>query len=383
VVSHVSSTGDKLAQQQNELMQTIAGQAETSVARSIGSVFFLLFISLAVCGYVMFTVVNAVRILKRAVAELGEGSIQVAGASAQISSSSQLLAQGASEQAASIEETSASTEEIGSMTRRNTENSKSSADLVTQSAQKIQEANLLLDQTVTAMNEINGASDKIAEIIKVIDEIAFQTNILALNAAVEAARAGESGLGFAVVAGEVRNLSQRCAQAAKDTALLIEDSIVKAREGKTRVDQTALAIRVISEQSTQMKMLSEEVNLGSKEQQRGIEQITKAISQMEQVTQSAAASAEEGAAAAEELSTQSDALKEIVAELGRLLGASSTVVTVPRVRNSPAKAVAPQLPLAKAPSIRPIPYSPIKHSSPNATGTSDAEFPVEESFTEF
>ncbi len=179
-------------------------------------------------------------------AELGEGAGQVASAAGQISSSSQSLAQGASQQAASLEETSASSEEINSMARKNAENSQSANGLVTQSQQKFHETNQSLESMVVAMGDIKDSSDKVAKIIKVIDEIAFQTNILALNAAVEAARAGEAGMGFAVVADEVRNLAQRCAQAARDTAALIEESIVKSNDGKVKVDQVAVAIRAIS-----------------------------------------------------------------------------------------------------------------------------------------
>jgi methyl-accepting chemotaxis protein/methyl-accepting chemotaxis protein-1 (serine sensor receptor) len=154
----------------------------------------------------------------------------------------------------------------------------------------------------------------------VIDEIAFQTNILALNAAVEAARAGEAGMGFAVVADEVRNLAQRCAQAAKDTAALIEESIVKSNDGKNKVDQVAVAIRAITEESAKVKTLVDEVSLGSQEQTRGIEQVAKALTQMEQVTQQSAANAEESAAAAEELTAQASTLMEVVHQLSSMVG---------------------------------------------------------------
>ena len=228
---------------------------------------------------------SVAKTLTRSVSELKEGAEQVASAASQVSSSSQSLAQGSSEQAASLEETSASSEEINSMARKNTENARSAADLVTQSQQKFVETNQSLQEMVAAMSEINTHSGKISKIIKVIDEIAFQTNILALNAAVEAARAGEAGMGFAVVADEVRNLAQRCAQAAKDTAALIEESIAKSNDGKRKVDQVAAAIREITDESIKIKTLVDEVNLGSQEQARGIEQIGKAITQMEQVTQ--------------------------------------------------------------------------------------------------
>ncbi len=273
--------------------------------------------------------------LLRAVAELSEGADQIVSAASQVSSSSQSLAQGSSEQAASIEETSASSEEINSMAHKNTENCRSTAGLVDQSQQMVGKTNVQLDEMVVSMDEINRSSDKISKIIKVIDEIAFQTNILALNAAVEAARAGEAGMGFAVVAEEVRNLAQRAAQAAKDTAILIEESIAKSNGGKVKVDQVAQAIREITEDSRKVKVLVDEVTLGSEEQSRGLEQISKAITQMEQVTQTTAANAEESAAAAEELNAQSAALKAVVARLDAMVGAhGEAAAEVPlRARN--------------------------------------------------
>jgi methyl-accepting chemotaxis protein len=170
------------------------------------------------------------------------------------------------------------------------------------------------------MGEINAQSGKIANIIRTIDEIAFQTNILALNAAVEAARAGEAGMGFAVVADEVRNLAQRCAQAAKDTANLIEESVTKSNDGKTKVDNVAAAISALTQESGKIRTLIGEVNLGSQEQARGTEQVAKAIQQMEAVTQNTAASAEESASAAEELTAQSAAVRDVVNHLIAMVG---------------------------------------------------------------
>jgi methyl-accepting chemotaxis protein len=261
--------------------------------------------------------------MNRAVSELTEGAEQIASAATQVSSSSQSLAQGSSQQAASIEETSASSEEINSMARKNMDNSRLMAGLVTQSQEMFTKTNRQLEEMVVSMDEINESSGKISKIIKVIDEIAFQTNILALNAAVEAARAGEAGMGFAVVADEVRSLAQRSAQAAKDTASLIEDSISKSNDGKVKVDQVASAIRSITEDSARIKTLVDEVTLGSEEQSRGLEQIARAIQQMEQVTQTTAANAEESAAAAEELNAQSEALRDVVGRLNALVGEES------------------------------------------------------------
>jgi methyl-accepting chemotaxis protein/methyl-accepting chemotaxis protein-1 (serine sensor receptor) len=260
------------------------------------------------------------RSLRSVISNLSTGASQVASAAAQISSSSQTLSQGSSEQAASLEETSASCEEINSMAHKNADDSRSAAGLVTQSGQKFEQTNRSLIEMVTAIDEINESSGKISRIIKVIDEIAFQTNILALNAAVEAARAGEAGMGFAVVADEVRSLAHRCAEAARETAVLIEDSITRSSGGKTKVSQVAAAIQAITGDANRIKGLVDEVNQSSEEQARGIEQIARAITQMEQVTQTTAASAEESASAAEQLTAQSHALRGIVDELTSLVG---------------------------------------------------------------
>ena len=305
---------------QHQILAQSQKESEATSSSSRWSLIVAISISLAVGILVIFVLRMINFSLRKAVSQLAEGAGQVASAASQISSSSQTLAQGASEQAASLEETSASSEEINSMARKNAENSQAADGLVTQSRQKFDETNHSLQTMVVAMGDIKASSDKVAKIIKVIDEIAFQTNILALNAAVEAARAGEAGMGFAVVADEVRNLAQRCAQAAKDTAALIEESIVKSNDGKTKVDQVAVAIRAITEESAKVKTLVDEVSLGSQEQTRGIEQVAKALTQMEQVTQQSAANAEESAAAAEELTAQASTLMEVVRQLSAMVG---------------------------------------------------------------
>jgi methyl-accepting chemotaxis protein len=325
------------AQRETQLEEEQSAAATVSSSRWIALV--LISLTVAVGGLVLLIVRTTSATLRRLADELGEGAAQTASAASQVSSSSQALAQGSSEQAASLQETSASSEEINSMARKNSENSHGAADLVTQSQQKFIETNQSLEQMVAAMGEIKSSSDKISKIIKTIDEIAFQTNILALNAAVEAARAGEAGMGFAVVADEVRNLAQRCAQAAKDTTALIEESIANANDGKTKVDQVAVAIRAITEESGKVKMLVEEVNLGSQEQVRGMDQIGKAISQMSEVTQTTAANAEESASAAEELNAQSESLKHIVARLNAMVGGSETGSSLPAIAGKRTAAV--------------------------------------------
>jgi methyl-accepting chemotaxis protein len=340
-----------------------------------------------VCGALLsFFIVRGINnALLRAITELADGADQVAAAASEVSTSSQSLAQGSSEQAASIEQTSASSEEIHSMARKNAENSKAAADNMVEAAQKVEEANRNLGQMVTSMNEINASSDKISKIIKVIDEIAFQTNILALNAAVEAARAGEAGMGFAVVADEVRNLAQRCAQAAKDTAGLIEESIAKSNDGKTKLDQVATAVRSITDVANKVKTLVDEVSLGSQEQTRGIEQVSKAITQMEKVTQTTAANAEQSASASEELSAQSNTLRAVVERLNGMVGGGREAAGG-RLTHGPQR-VASRGQVAAAHSRTAAPHSSGGRSANElasaAVKADKNTFPLEEDFKEF
>jgi methyl-accepting chemotaxis protein len=243
------------------------------------------------------------------------GSGEVTSAAAQISAQSQALAQGASRQAGSLEETSAAAEQITSMTRKNGDHSRQAAEEMQKVSARVTDSDHSLGEMIASMQEINDSSAKIARIIKVIDEISFQTNILALNAAVEAARAGDAGQGFAVVAEEVRNLASRSATAAKDTAGLIEDSLAKSNAGSAKLMQVVTVFGGIAESAAKVKVLIDQVSLGSAEQTRGIEQVLRSIQQMDQITQASAASAEEGAATSEELSAQAEAMNGIAQEL--------------------------------------------------------------------
>jgi methyl-accepting chemotaxis protein/methyl-accepting chemotaxis protein-1 (serine sensor receptor) len=358
--------------------QAAADLKMTSLWIAIG----LIGLSLALGAGILFVVRRTSLTLQKAAAEIGEGAGRINSASSQVASSSQSLAQGASEQAASLEETSASTEEITCMTRKNAESSKSAAGVVATVNEQVKEGNQTLDQMVTSMQQINASSDKISKIIKVIDEIAFQTNILALNAAVEAARAGEAGMGFAVVADEVRNLAQRSAQAAKDTAGLIEESIATSRDGSAKLERVAGVIRAITESAAEVKTLVDEVNLGSQEQARGIDQISKAIAQMDQVTQSTAASAEESASASEELSAQAQALNHIVSELGQLVGGGESGQDRPAAVRRDSPAMGRSLTALKSAVARSKP-----NASPMPPVMADAksahnEFPMEDNFGE-
>jgi len=293
----------------------IDADAATSVVLS------LLLLAASVVPFVV--VARLTRVLKSITRSVAGNAEHVASAASQISAASESLARGSSDQAASLEETSASTEEISATARRNRDGTQTATTLVEKSSARFADTNRALDLMVTSIDDINASSDKISRIIKVIEEIAFQTNILALNAAVEAARAGQAGTGFAVVADEVRNLAHRCTEAARDTAGLIEESISKAGEGKTRVDQVAGAIRAVTEESAKIKTLVEEVNRSSQEQSTGIEQIGRAVAQMEHVTQGTAANAEQTAAAAKALSVQSENLNQIVENLAELVGSAA------------------------------------------------------------
>jgi methyl-accepting chemotaxis protein len=315
VVEDTEKASAVLADSERTELQASNLQARANITRGRWIVSLLIAINLAVAGAVLWVIFEITSKLRQVAGEIGADADQTADAAAQVSSASKQLADGASVQAASLEETSASTTEINSMARKNTQSSGSAAELMTQTQDKFADSGLALQELVAAMGEINAQSGKIAKIIKVIDEIAFQSNILALNAAVEAARAGEAGLGFAVVAEEVRHLAQRSAQAATETAELVEQSIAKSADGKRKVDHMASTLEQITAQTAQAKTLVDEVNHGSQDQAREMDQVGKAILQMEHLTQQTAAAAQESATAAEELNAQSEALKGIVERL--------------------------------------------------------------------
>ena len=263
------------------------------------------------------------RLLSAIADKMKGGSQQVADASENMASMSGSLAEGSSKQAASIEETSSSLEEMSSMTKQNADNASQADNLMKEANQIIAQANGSMDKLTGSMQEISKASEETSKIIKTIDEIAFQTNLLALNAAVEAARAGEAGTGFAVVADEVRNLAIRAADAAKDTAELIEGTVKKVKDGSEVVTRTNAAFDQVADSSAKVGELVGEIAAASNEQAQGIEQTNTAVSEMDKITQSNAANAEETASASEELSAQADQMMAYVRALVALVGKST------------------------------------------------------------
>ena len=242
-----------------------------------------------------------------------DAAYQVTTSSSQVASASEALAQGSTEQASAIEQITASIDDVAEKTKQNASQANVAAGLMGQAIIEVNKGNEEMQQMVTAMQEINKASENISKIIKVIDDIAFQTNILALNAAVEAARAGPAGKGFAVVAEEVRNLAAKSASAAAETAEMIEDSIAKVEAGSKIANDTAQALEEISQVVQKSEGIINEIADASNYQATAIAQIDQAIEQVSQVVQNNSATSQECAAASIELSNQASRVREMLA----------------------------------------------------------------------
>ena len=247
--------------------------------------------------------------------ELSSAASQIASAALEVSGISRKHAEGAAAQAAAIEETSASIAQLHAAAKRNTENASATAGMVHQAEDGFGETNNCLKEMLTAIDDMDEASQELATMIHVIDQIAFQTNILAVNAAVEAARAGGAGVGFAVVADEVRNLARRSAQAAQDSSELIEDSVAKTRTSKEKVDRVAASILTITAEAGKMRTLVEQISGATAEQTIEFDQISLCVYGMEQATRESAAGMAETATAALNLKQHSETLQELVRRL--------------------------------------------------------------------
>ncbi|HVM60247.1 MAG TPA: methyl-accepting chemotaxis protein [Verrucomicrobiae bacterium] len=367
LVGKITTISNDLNQEMNA---TMARANVTSAALIIfGSVLGIL--------VAIVTTLSITRPINRVIKGLTSGSEQVSSASTQVASASQSLAQGASEQASSLEETSSSLEEMSSMTRQNADNANQANVVAKESSEHAEAGVESMKRMTDAIERIKNSASETAKIIKTIDEIAFQTNLLALNAAVEAARAGEAGKGFAVVAEEVRNLARRSAEAAKNTADLIEGAQKNAEAGVSVTAEVAKNLGGIKDSAGKVAALIAEIAAASKEQSQGIDQINTAVAEMDKVVQQNAANAEESSSAAEELSSQSQELNAMVADLVRIIGGSSADQVTATAKPRKADLAAATRVIASKRETLPAPKAP--PAPRHAKGNGHAERPAAKS----
>ena len=326
------------------------------------------------------------RSINRVIAGLSEGSEHVASASSQVASASQQLAEGSSEQAASLEETSSSLEEMSSMTKQNADNATHAKSLMKEAQSIVGKVGEQMNNMTASIQEVTRSSEETGKIIKTIDEIAFQTNLLALNAAVEAARAGEAGAGFAVVAGEVRNLAMRAADAAKNTSTLIENTIVTVKKSNELTEQAQVAFKENVDIAVKIGSLIDEIAAASQQQAHGIGQISIAVHEMDKVVQQTAANAEESASASEELNAQAERMKGYVEELVAVVGGANGKTTItmvnPAAKMSPAKSIGlhSAVQMKDGKSNNPALQRPLTKAKPSKA---EQMIPFEEAFQDF
>ena len=378
----------------NKQIADVAAQESIAVTDNTSTgVNLSIIVMLSACIAIAYVIVRSLnRVLTSVADTLGEGANQIVAASGQLAAASQSLAHGANEQAASLEETSAALEQIGSMTKRNSESAQAAqalsgetrgaAEICAQRTEEMQSAMKAISKASTemavAIHGITTSSNSISKIISTIEEIAFQTNILALNAAVEAARAGEAGMGFGVVADEVRNLAKRSAEAAKETASMIEAAVAQSQLGvevngrvTARIAEVVQAANGVRDSLTHIVAKAREVDSvvgqiteASKEQNSGLEQINSAINLMNQVTQANAAGSEQTASASEELTAQSIELRSGVDVLVKLVNGKSFGEANPKTASKSLE----QPRKSEFPPVKPMDLSRRKNNSVYSSG---------------
>jgi len=319
LVAQIDKAADALIEVQRKNLASGRRQAEAQAASALLRAGITVSLALVAALAGLHIVRQVARTLRRRSAELQEMSAQVAVTAGQLAKSNQALATSAAQQAQSIRQTATVTKDIDSRTHRNVTATQSAAEVMARETELSADAGAKLDGLLASMQEMVAASDRISTIIKTIDGIAFQTNILALNAAVEAARAGEAGLGFAVVADEVRALAHRSAEAAKDTAGLVANSIEYNAAGTERLNEVSRLISEMAKRIAGVKQTIDEVNASAQEQAHGLDKITLAVSQMDQATQAAAEEVEQRATASRQLAAQADELSTVVGALREMV----------------------------------------------------------------
>jgi methyl-accepting chemotaxis protein len=362
-----------------EVIQSL-DQADQQLASSINKATQLVIAGLIVMAILFATLVlrivsnSVIKPITSIIGDLTRGSENLLDAANQVSTASSELADGAGQQAASLEETSASLEEMSSMTKLNAENVSQTSQMAESARTSAETAQQSMEKMTDTIGSIKKSADQTATIMKTIDEIAFQTNLLALNAAVEAARAGEAGAGFAVVADEVRSLALRSAEAAKDTAQLIEESQKNADNGVSAAAEVQDILVQIVDGVKKVSSLAKEISVASDEQAQGVDQINIAVSQVDKVTQGNAAISEESASASEELSGQAKELSGLVQLLADIVGAKRTVATrqAPPIGTRKTHSIQAQSQAALPP--QPAPAAP-KAKAPAAKLKAPAETP--------
>jgi methyl-accepting chemotaxis protein len=307
--------------EQNRINAEAAQASSDAIAQSARWWVLTLMVAVLVAGSgLAWLVIGGVnRLLGRVASDIAGSAETLVTAASDASHASDELSRSAGDQASSLEAASTTMAQISTTTRTNARHAHDAAALVTDADTLIRSSNDALDAMVTSMAGIEDASSRVTRIIRTIDEIAFQTNILALNAAVEAARAGEAGAGFAVVAEEVRRLAQRSAQAARDTATLIEESSDRAREGTVRLKHVSSAVAAFTRQMTGVQDLVQTIRTSSDQQMSGIDQVSRSVEGMARTTQAAAASADASATAGDRLSTQAEAARAQSRQLDALV----------------------------------------------------------------